>query len=76
LAVTSLAILLISTLQKKSFFIIQLFFIPVLVYFFWWFRKVVQNSEAANFTNTMRMNILASVCTNAAFITLFIIEKT
>ena len=76
LAVISLAILLISTLQQTSFFIIQLFFIPVLVYFFWWFKKVLANYEAANFANTMRMNVLASVCTNAAFITLFLIEKT
>ncbi len=75
-AVSSLAFLLISTLQERSFFIIQIFFIPVLVYFFWWFKKVVNTVEAANFTNTMRMNILASVCTNAAFITLFLIEKT
>lgn len=75
-AVSSLAILLISTLQERSFFIIQIFFIPVLVYFFWWFKKVVDNAEAANFTHTMRMNMLASVCTNAAFITLFLIEKT
>ncbi|MEO6720971.1 MAG: UbiA family prenyltransferase [Ferruginibacter sp.] len=76
LAVTCLAILLISTLQQTSFFIIQIFFIPVLVYFFWWFKKVLGNYEAANFANTMRMNVLASVCTNAAFITLFLIEKT
>ncbi|MEO6230741.1 MAG: UbiA family prenyltransferase [Ferruginibacter sp.] len=75
-AVSSLAILLISTLQERSFFIIQIFFIPVLVYFFWWFKKVTDTTEAANFTLTMRMNILASVCTNAAFITLFLIEKT
>jgi 1,4-dihydroxy-2-naphthoate octaprenyltransferase len=59
----------------KAFFQIQIFFIPVLVYFFWWFKQVVNEQEAANFVNTMRMNLLASFCTNAAFITLFIIEK-
>lgn len=59
----------------KAFFQIQIFFIPVLVYFFWWFKKVVTEQDAANFVNTMRMNILASTCTNAAFITLFLIEK-
>ncbi|MDO9373035.1 MAG: UbiA family prenyltransferase [Bacteroidota bacterium] len=75
-AVTSLAILLISGLQQTAFFIIQIFFIPVLVYFFWWFMQVRKNHEAANFTNTMRMNVLASMCTNAAFITLFLIEKS
>ena len=76
LAVTSLAVLMVANLQQTSFFIIQTFFIPVLLYFGWWFKKVLANPEAANFTNTMRMNVLASVCTNAAFITLFLIEKT
>lgn len=74
-AVTTLAYQLISTLQQTSFFIIQIFFLPVLVYFFWWFRQVALKHTTANFVNTMRMTILASVCTNAAFITLFIIEK-
>lgn len=76
LAVTTLAYQLISTLQEKSFLVIQLFFIPVLIYFFWWFRKVAINISGANFVYTMRMNILASVCSNAAFIVLFLIEKT
>jgi 1,4-dihydroxy-2-naphthoate octaprenyltransferase len=61
--------------KQNGFFILQLFFIPVLVYFFWWFYKVFHNHAAANFVNTMRMNLLASLCTNAAFITLFLIEK-
>lgn len=74
-AVSTLAYQLISTLQQKSFFIIQIFFIPVLVYFFWWFSQVAHKHSAANFVNTMRMTVLASVCTNAAFITLFLIEK-
>jgi 1,4-dihydroxy-2-naphthoate octaprenyltransferase len=75
-AVTSLAFLLIAGLQQTAFFIIQIFFVPVLVYFFWWFKKVRKNHSAANFVNTMRMNVLASVCTNAAFISLFLIEKS
>lgn len=74
-AVATLAYQLLSTHQQRSFFIIQIFFIPVLVYFFWWFRKVYIEHTAANFVNTMRMTLLASICTNAAFITLFIIEK-
>ena len=75
-SVLALAYQLISTLQQNSFFIIQIFFLPVLVYFLWWFKKVALNNNNANFVYTMRMNLLASVCTNAAFITLFLIEKT
>ena len=74
-AVLTLGLHLISAQQLHSFLIIQLFFLPVLVYFFWWFRQVSVKHTAANFVNTMRMTLLASVCTNAAFITLFLIEK-
>lgn len=75
LAVIVLAYQLVSVNQFNSFLIIQLFFLPVLAYFFWWYRQVSTEHNAANFVNTMRMNMLASVCTNAAFITLFLIEK-
>ena len=61
--------------REQEFLVLQLFFIPVLVYFFNWFYKVFHNQAAADFVNTMRMNLLASMCTNAAFITLFLIEK-
>ncbi|MEP7142431.1 MAG: UbiA family prenyltransferase [Ferruginibacter sp.] len=75
-AVSVLAFLLISNLQQNSFLIIQIFFLPVIVYFVWWFKKVAANISGANFVYTMRMNVLASICTNTAFIVLFLIEKT
>ncbi|MEO5893932.1 MAG: UbiA family prenyltransferase [Ferruginibacter sp.] len=75
-SVVALAFQLLSTGQQKNFFIIQIFFIPVLVYFIWWFKKVAANNSGANFVYTMRMNVLASICTNAAFIVLFLIEKS
>lgn len=74
-AVAALAYQLISTGQQNSFFIIQIFFMPILAYFVWWFKKVAANNSNANFVYTMRMNLLASICSNAAFITLFLIEK-
>jgi 1,4-dihydroxy-2-naphthoate octaprenyltransferase len=61
--------------ELDKFFIFQTFMLPVLVYFFWWFYKVYKDVAQANFTNTMRMNLLASVCTNAAFITILISYK-
>ncbi|MEO6548526.1 MAG: UbiA family prenyltransferase [Ferruginibacter sp.] len=76
LAMCALAYQLVSTGQQNSFLIIQAFFIPVLVYFIWWFIKVAANNSGANFVYTMRMNVLASTCTNAAFIVLYLIEKT
>ena len=61
-------------LEWTRFLILQTFMLPVLVYFFIWFRKVFKNNNEANFSNTMRMNLLASVCTNFGFITLLILH--
>ena len=74
-AMATLAYQLITTQQLIGFIVVQLFLSPVLIYFFWWFSQVYRNLSAANFVNTMRMNVLASVCSNAAFISLFLIEK-
>ena len=57
------------------FGVLQIFFLPVLVYFFWWVRKVWQNEAMADFQHTMKMNWLASACTNLGFITLLILHQ-
>jgi 1,4-dihydroxy-2-naphthoate octaprenyltransferase len=75
LAMLLLGILLGQQQKLYLFAYMQIFFAPVTVYFMWWFSKVFKHTDAANFKNTMRMNVLASVCTNAAFITLLIVEK-
>ncbi|MEO6948127.1 MAG: UbiA family prenyltransferase [Ginsengibacter sp.] len=59
--------------QVEDFFILQIFMLPVFVYFFYWFYLVTKNIEQANYENTMRMNVIASVCTNAGFITILIL---
>lgn len=61
--------------KLTSFFILQIFFIPVIVYFVQWMLQVFKNENAADFKNTMRMNILAGTCTNMAFITLIILQQ-
>ncbi len=61
-------------LEGQRFLILQIFMLPVIVYFFIWFRRVLNNKEEANFENTMKMNLLASLCTNAGFITLSILR--
>ncbi|MES1222060.1 MAG: prenyltransferase, partial [Bacteroidota bacterium] len=61
-----------SALDGTKFFVPATCMLPILVYFFIWARKVWMNNSAANFTNTMRMNIIASVCTNLGFLILVI----
>ncbi|HMF74013.1 MAG TPA: UbiA family prenyltransferase [Flavitalea sp.] len=58
--------------QEKKLFIVATLMLPVLVYFFVWAAKVWNNSKEADFRNTMRMNLIASICTNLAFFTLLI----
>jgi 1,4-dihydroxy-2-naphthoate polyprenyltransferase len=68
LAFLVLAYYFSSTQQGKVFLILATCLGPILVYFFVWAAKVWKNTQAANFENTMRMNILASCCTNLGFI--------
>ncbi len=59
----------------KDFILLQLFFIPVIAVFIKWVIEIYKNEAAANFKQTMRMNIVAATCTNLAFITLLIIHQ-
>jgi len=62
------------TLQIREFYVLATCMLPILVYFLIWAVKVWKDPEQANFKNTMRMNLLASLCTNAGFITVFLIS--
>ncbi|HUS03291.1 MAG TPA: UbiA family prenyltransferase [Chitinophagaceae bacterium] len=74
MAFTMLAVQFFSNLEWNRFLLLQIFMFPVLVYFFAWFSKVLKNTNEANFKNTMRMNLLASISTNAGFITILILH--
>lgn len=56
--------------EENKFFIVATAMLPVLVYFFYWAGKVWKDSGAADYAHTMRMNVIASVCTNLGFIIL------
>ncbi|HEY6902512.1 MAG TPA: UbiA family prenyltransferase, partial [Puia sp.] len=59
------------TLQITEFFVLATCMLPVIVYFLIWAVKVWRDTSQANFANTMRMNLIASVCTNVGFIVLW-----
>jgi 1,4-dihydroxy-2-naphthoate polyprenyltransferase len=59
-------------LEWNKFFVLATCMLPILVYFFIWKRKVWKDTGEANFTNTMRMNLLASICVNIGFLILII----
>jgi 1,4-dihydroxy-2-naphthoate polyprenyltransferase len=61
--------------HAQWFVILILFFLPVLLYFTVWFLQVNKDVNNADFKRTMRMNKIASICTNLAFITLLILHQ-
>jgi 1,4-dihydroxy-2-naphthoate octaprenyltransferase len=72
LAMSILAWWFFSHEEQKKFMVLATMMLPILVYFFKWAGLVWKDARNANFTYTMRMNLLASVCTNLAFLTLLI----
>jgi 1,4-dihydroxy-2-naphthoate octaprenyltransferase len=58
--------------ELRYFFILQVWFLPVIWWFLRWAWQCFKNKAAASFKSTMRMNWLASTCTNMAFITVII----
>ena len=74
MAMALLAFYFFNNLESERFLVVLLWLLPVLCYFVWWFLQVNKNTAATNFKNTMRMNIIASSCTNAAFICLLIMK--
>jgi 1,4-dihydroxy-2-naphthoate octaprenyltransferase len=61
-----------SELEWNKFFVLATCMLPIIVYFFIWARKVWKDTAAASFSNTMRMNKVASICTNLGFLILVI----
>lgn len=62
--------------HKHSFLLTQVFLFPSALYFVYWMIRVVRNHAFADYRHAMYMNILGSLCLNACFITLFIINRT
>ncbi|HSH64229.1 MAG TPA: UbiA family prenyltransferase [Bacteroidia bacterium] len=59
--------------EKHQRFSMLLFFIvmlPVILRLIYWYSRVQQNTGAATFENTMKMNLLASSCMNIYFLML------
>lgn len=72
LAMSLLAWLFFEKGEQNKFAVLATLMLPVLVYFFRWSAKVWKDVHNADFRNTMRMNLIASCCTNMAFFTLLI----
>jgi 1,4-dihydroxy-2-naphthoate octaprenyltransferase len=61
-------------LRLNEFWLFLLMTMPVVLFFCWWMRKVWQDEKAANFKNSLRMNLVATGCTTLYFSTLIYIH--
>ena len=57
-----------------SFFIFSIALLPAVAYFFYWAIQVFKQPTAANFKNSLLMNVIAAFCTNTGFILLIILK--
>ena len=64
--------LVFTYLELKEFLVLATCMLPVVVYFLIWAIKVWRDPVQANYRNTMRMNLLASICTNAGFVAVLV----
>lgn len=61
--------------KKMSFYLFTIALLPAVAYFFYWTIQVFRNVSAANFKNSLLMNIIAAFCTNTGFILLTILKS-
>ncbi|RYZ47350.1 MAG: prenyltransferase, partial [Chitinophagaceae bacterium] len=62
--------------ERLNHFMLYLFFLlPVVLFFLYWMVRVWKDEAAADFRNSLRMNLLSTLCTIAFFITLIIRNK-
>lgn len=74
IAFITLAYYFFTSLEIKEFYALATCMLPVSVYFFIWAVKVWKDAKQANFENTMKMNIIASACTNLGFIVVLLMQ--
>jgi 1,4-dihydroxy-2-naphthoate octaprenyltransferase len=61
-----------STLQITEFYVLATCMLPVVVYFLIWAVKVWRDPAQASYANSIRMNLLGSICLNVGFILVLI----
>jgi 1,4-dihydroxy-2-naphthoate polyprenyltransferase len=58
--------------QMNSWFRYLLIMLPVVFFFLMWMRRVWVSEQEANFKNSFRMNVIATLCTTIYFVTLIL----
>ena len=58
--------------QMKYAYHFLLSMTPVLLFFGWWYWQVRKNADQANFSNTMRLNLISATCLGGFFLYFFL----
>jgi len=58
--------------ERNNFFLFLLYTLPVVLFFGHWMLKVWKDESSADFKNSLRMNVIATFCITAYFITLIL----
>jgi 1,4-dihydroxy-2-naphthoate octaprenyltransferase len=74
IAFAVLALFFRLSLEIKEFLFFATCMVPVIVYFIIWAVKVWRDPAQADYVHTMRMNGIASCCTNLGFIVVFLMH--
>lgn len=53
--------------EMYRLYIFMLCTVPVLAFFFYWMRRAFLHADEVNFENTMRLNMISSLCLSLAF---------
>jgi len=72
LAWVFMARLFICKKEINKLIMVSILLLPIAVYFTYWYRQVNRSSSNADFKHTMKMNWIAAVCTNTAFLILLL----
>jgi 1,4-dihydroxy-2-naphthoate octaprenyltransferase len=60
--------------KPNYFFLYLLYLLPVVLFFLYWMSRVWRDGKAADFKNSLRMNLLSTLCTTAFFVTLIFLN--
>lgn len=60
--------------QLNNFYLYLFIMFPVVLFFLFWMWKVWHDEQAASFSNSLRMNVLSTLCTTVFFITLIALK--
>jgi len=60
--------------ELNYFYLYLLIMLSVVLFFLYWMSKVWNNANAADFGNSLRMNILSTACTTAFFVALIFLN--